>query len=69
MKQVFYFQERCYNFCSETSHFVSEYIKTTHYDIQSVTFLEPKIYDTVPQNMNEWYLKTCNNKLWISGIN
>ena len=40
-----------YNRHSETSHFRRENIKTTHYDIQSVKFLEPTIWTTVPQNI------------------
>ena len=43
MKQVFDFQEPYYSLRSETSQFRRENIKTTHYGIQSVKFLGPKI--------------------------
>ena len=43
MKQVFDFQEPYYDLRSETSQFRRENIKTTHYGIQSVKFLRPKI--------------------------
>ena len=43
MKQVFDFQEPCFNLRSETSQFSRENIKTTHYGIESVKFLGPKI--------------------------
>ena len=51
MKQVFDFQEPYYNLRSETSQFRRENIKTTHYGIQSVKFLGPKIWVMVPQNI------------------
>ena len=51
MKQVFDFQEPYYNLRSETSQFRRENIKTTHYGIQSVKFLGPKIWAMVPQNI------------------
>ena len=43
MKQVFDFQEPYYNLLSETSQFRWENIKTTHYGIQSVKFIGPKL--------------------------
>ena len=43
MKQVFDFQEPYYNVRSETSQFRRENMKTTHYDMQSVKNLGPKI--------------------------
>ena len=43
MKQVFDFQEQYYNLLSETSQFRWENIKTTHYGIQSVKFIGPKL--------------------------
>ena len=61
-----------YNRYSETSQFRRENIKTTHYDIQSVKFLEPTIWTMVPQNIkncislqefkkliNVWKSKAC----------
>ena len=50
MKRVFLFQEPYYNLRSETSQFWRENIKTTHYGIQSVKFLGPKIWAMAPQN-------------------
>ena len=51
MKQVFDFQKPYYNLLSETSQFRTENIKTTHYGIQSVKFIGPKIWAMVPQNI------------------
>ena len=56
MKQVFDCQEPYYNLRSETSQFGRENIKTTHYVIQSVKFLGPKIWTIVPQN-----IKNCKS--------
>ena len=50
MKQVIDFQKPYYNLRSETNQFRRENIKATHYDIQSVKFLGPKISAMVPQN-------------------
>ena len=50
MKQVLDFQEPYYNLHSETIQFRRENIKTTKYGIQSVKFLETKIWSKVPQN-------------------
>ena len=51
MKEVFDFQGPYYNLRSETSQFRREKIKTTHYGIQSITFLGPTIWAMVPQNI------------------
>ena len=56
MKQVFDFQEPYYNLRSETSQFRRENIKTTHYGIQSVKLLGPKIWAMAPQN-----IKNCKS--------
>ena len=40
-----------YNCHSEISQFRRENIKTTHYGIQSVKFLEPTIWTMAPQNI------------------
>ena len=56
MKQVFGFQEPCYNLRSETSQFRRENIKTTRYGIKSVKFLGPKIWVMVSQN-----IKNCKS--------
>ena len=53
MKQVFDFQEPYDNLRSDTSQFRRENIKTTHYGIQSVKFLGPKIWCMVPQNIKK----------------
>ena len=55
MTQVFDFQETYYN-RSETSQFRRENIKTTHYGIQSIKFIGPKIWAMVPQN-----IKNCKS--------
>ena len=39
--------------CSEASHFKKEDVKSTHYGIQSVRHLGPKIWNIVPQNIRE----------------
>ena len=54
MKQVFDFQEPYYNLRSETSQVRRENIKTTHYGIQSVKFLGPKIWAMVTQNIKNF---------------
>ena len=51
MKQVFGFQEPYYNLRSETIQFRRENIITTHYGIQTVRFLGPKIGAMVSQNI------------------
>ena len=51
MKQVFDFREPYNNLRSETNQFRRKNIKTTHYGIQSVKFLGPKIWAMVPQNV------------------
>ena len=53
MKQVFDFQEPHYNLRSETSQFRRENMKT-HYDMQSIKNLGPKIW--------AWYLKMLKTK-------
>ena len=51
-----YFQEPYCNLRSDTSQFRRENIKTTHYGIQSVKFLGPKIWAMEPQN-----IKNCKS--------
>ena len=41
MTEVFEIEEPHYNLRSETSHFKSENVKSTHYGIQSVRHLGP----------------------------
>ena len=57
MKQVLNFQEPYYDLRSETSQSRRENIKTTNYGIQSSKFLEPKIWATVPVNLNKNLIK------------
>ena len=67
MKQVFDFQEPYYNLRSETSQFRRENIKTTHYGIQSVKILGPRIGAMVPQNIKNFkYLQEFKKpiKVW-----
>ena len=56
MNQVSHFQEPDHNLGSETSQLRRENIKATHYGIQSVKFLGPKIWAMVPQN-----IKNCKS--------
>ena len=56
MKQVFGFQVPYYNFHFETSQFRRENVKTTHYGIQSVKFLPPKVWAMLPQ-----IIKNCKS--------
>ena len=51
MKEVFEIQNPAYNFRSEATHFKRENVKTTHYCIQSVRYLTPKIWDMLPNNI------------------
>ena len=53
MAEVFEIKEPRYNFRSEASHFKRENVKSTHYCIQSVRHLGPKIWNIVPQNVRE----------------
>ena len=55
MTELFEIKEPHYNLCSEASHFKRqrEKIKSTHYGIQSVRHLGPKIWNIVPQNIRE----------------
>ena len=56
MKEVFEIQNSAYNFCSEATHFKRENVKMTHYGIQSVKYLGPKIWDMVLNN-----IKNCSS--------
>ena len=53
MTEVFEIKEPHYNLRSEASHFKRENVKSTHYGIQSVRHLGPKIWKIVPQNIRE----------------
>ena len=51
MVEVFEIKEPHYNLRSETSHFKIENVKSTHYGIEFVWHLGPKIWNTVTQNI------------------
>ena len=51
--EVFEIKEPHYNVRSEASYFKRENIKFTHYGIQSVHYLGPKIGNIVSQNIKE----------------
>ena len=53
MTEVFEIKESHYNLRSEASHFKRESVKSTHYGIQSVQHLGPKIWNIVPQNITD----------------
>ena len=60
-------QNPAFNFGWKATHFKRENVKTTHYGIQSVRYLGPKMWNMVPDN-----IKNCNSlnkfknsiKLW-----
>ena len=47
MKEVFEIQNPAYNFHSEATHLNRENVKTTHYSIQSVRHLGPKLPNNI----------------------
>ena len=76
MAEVFEIKEPHYNLHSKASHFKRENVKSTHYGIQSVRHLGPKIWNIVPQNIREsnslnefkslikfWKPDTCSSRL------
>ena len=44
-------QNPSYNLRSSCNQFRRENVKTVHYDIQSVRYLDPKIWELVPNNI------------------
>ena len=77
MTEVFDIKELHYNLRSEASHFKIENVKSTHYGIQSLRQLGPKIWNIVSQiiresnSLNEfkslikfWKPDTCPCKLY-----
>ena len=50
---MFEIKEPHYNSRSEASRFKRENVKSTHYGIQSVRHLGPKIWNIVPENIRE----------------
>ena len=53
MRHIFNIQKPHYNFRSESSMFRRGNVKSTHYGIQSLQFLGPKIWEMVPQNIKD----------------
>ena len=53
MTEVFEIEEPHYNLRFEANYFKTENVKSTHYGIQSVRHLRPKIWNIVPQNIRE----------------
>ena len=53
MKEVFEIKNPHYTLRSAASHFKRENVKSSHYRIQSVRNLGPKIWNIVPQNIRE----------------
>ena len=51
MKEVFELKEPSYSLCSKWNYFVPQMLKTTHYGIQSIKYLAPKIWDLVPHEV------------------
>ena len=43
LKEVFELKESSYSLCSKRNYFVRENVKTTHYGIQSIKYLAPRI--------------------------
>ena len=81
MAEIFETKEPHYNLSSEASHFKRKNIKSTHYGIQSVRHLGPKIWNIVPQNIREsnslnefkslikfWKPDTCTCRLYKTFI-
>ena len=48
MKEVFELKEPSCSLRSLGNYFVRGYVKTTHYGIQSIKYLAPKIWNLVP---------------------
>ena len=53
MRYVFDIQTPHYNLRAESNMFKRENVRTTHYGIQSIQFLGPKIWDIVPQRIKD----------------
>ena len=51
MKEVFELKEPSYSLRSKGNYFVRGNVKTTHYGIQSIKYLAPKIWDLVPDQI------------------
>ena len=51
MKEVFKLKESSYSLRSKGNYFVRGNVKTTHYGVQSIKYLAPKIWDIVPDQI------------------
>ena len=56
MKGVFELKEPSYNLRSKGNDFVRGNVETTHYGIQSIKYLAPKIWDLVPEEITLWII-------------
>ena len=63
MKKVFEIQNPAYNFRSEAIHSKRENVKTSHYGIQLVRYLGPKIWDMVSNIKNRSSLHKFENSI------
>ena len=68
MKEVFELKEPSYSLRSKGNYFVRGNVKTTHYGIQSIKYLAPKIWDLVPDQIKhcgsltkfKHFIKSCS---------
>ena len=51
VKEVFELKEPSYSLRSKGNYFVRGNVKTTHYGIQSIKYLAPKIWDLIPDQI------------------
>ena len=58
MKDVFELKEPSYNLRSESNHFTCRNVKTAYYDLLSIEYLAPQIWEFVPKSMRK--CKTLN---------
>ena len=58
MKDGFELKEPRYNLRSEANHFTRRNVKTTYYDLLSMKYLAPQIWELVPQSIRK--CKTLN---------
>ena len=58
MKEVFELKEPSYSLFSKRNYFVGGNVKTTHYGIQSIKYLGPKIWDLILDQIKHCGLST-----------
>ena len=51
MKKVFELKEPYHSLRSKENYFVRRNVKTTHYGIEPIKYLPPKIWDVVPDQI------------------